>query len=264
MSEFHQTILEMKTVTLRRLSLALLATAFALSSTHAAEPAIIAKARSYLGSEAALNAVDTLHFYGTLDLSQATEEVQKSPIKVEIQFERPFRQRSIISSDKGTEITVLNGYDAWQRVSASGDDSRWNLSLLQSEQIKNLRANVWENLSFFRGLEDAGGELQDLGAVTLDGQACRKLAFIHSPEIVFYRFFNVTTGRLVMTETLRGERIREDGTMVVAGVKFPKTLTTITTRPDGTEQSIVINFDRVTVNEPVEEGTYDMPLLISK
>ncbi len=257
-------ILKMKTVTLRFLCFASIASMAVSTGLPAGEPAIIAKARSYLGTEAALNAVNTLHFYGTLELSDATTEEEQTPIKVEIQFERPFRQRSVITSAKGTEITVLSEYDAWQRVSASNDTKRWNLALLQTEQIKNLRANVWENLSFFRGLESIGGQVKDLGIETVEEQSCRKLAFIHSPEIIFYRYFNETSGRLVLTETLRGERIREGGTMVVAGVKFPQTLTTFVSRPDGSTQTITIKFDRVTVNEAVEPGTFEMPLLISK
>ena len=254
----------MNTVTQRFLFLALFATSAALTSLHASEPAIIAKARAYLGSESALNAVNSLHFYGTLDLNLATEDAPQTPIKVEIQFERPYRQLSLITSEKGTEITVLNGYDAWQRIAASNDTTRWNLALLQIEQIKNLRANVWENLSFFRGLESQGGQVKDLGIVTIDEQSCRKLAFVHSSEITFYRYFNETTGQLILTETMRGESIREGGTIMASWIKFPKTLTTLATRPDGTIQTITITFDRVTVNEPVASDTFEMPLLISK
>jgi hypothetical protein len=249
---------------LRIICLATMAVTTAFPVMHAAEPAIIAKARAYLGSEAALNAVNTLHFTGKLELSDLPADGPQGPINVEITFERDYRQRSTVTSDRGTEITVLNGYDAWQRVSASNDDTRWNLTLLQIPQIKNLRANAFENLSFFRGLEEAGGRIEDMGVTTVDDQSCRKLAFIHSPEVIFYRYFNESTGRLVLTETLRGEQIRESGTMEVAGVKFPKVLTTVATRPDGTTQTVTINFDSVTVNEPVPADAFEMPLLISK
>lgn len=255
--------LEMKTVILRLLPLLSVIAFLAAPELRAAEPAIIAKARAYLGTEAALRAVNTLHFTGSLELGDTPPEAA-TPIKVDITFERPYRQRSVITSERGTEITVLNGYDAWQRVSAPGDESRWSLSLLQVPQIKNLRANVWENLSFFRGLEAEGGRIEDLGSTTVDGQACRKLAFIHSPEVIFYRYFNEDTGRLVLTETTRGEQIRESGVMVVAGVKFPKALTTVAPRADGTTQTITINFDSVVVNEPVAAGAFEMPSLISK
>ena len=254
----------MKSPLLRLLCLATIALTSATPILRAAEPAIITKARAYLGTEAALNAVNTLHYSGKLELSDMDADGPEGPITIEIIFERPYHQRSTVTSERGTEITVLNGYDAWQRVSAANDDTRWNLTLLQIPQIKNLRANAWENLSFFRGLEEAGGQIEDLGVTTMDDQTCRKLAFIHSPEVVFYRYFNVATGRLVLTETMRGERIREIGSIEVAGIKFPKELTTEATRPDGTTQTVTIRFDSVTVNEPVPADAFEMPFLVSK
>lgn len=230
-------------------------------SVAAAEPAVISQARAYLGTETALNSVNTLHFSGTLDLGEQAEV--KPPIRVDIYFERPFRQRSIITSERGTEITVLDGYDAWQRINPAGDSTRWNLAVLQAPQIKNLRANVLENLSFFRGLDAAGGRIDDLGSTNIDGQSCRKLAFVHDPEIVFYRYFNEQTGRLVLTETPRGETIRESGAIEAAGIKFPQTLTTVSQRPDGSSQTVAIHFDQVEVNQPSPAGAFEVPLLIS-
>jgi len=250
----------MKNTVLRSLLLCFVSLAVT-AGLAAAEPAIIAKARAYLGSEAALNSVNSLHFYGTLDLGPNSEVTE--PIRVEILFERPFRQRSVITSERGVEITVLDDYDAWQRVNPANDNTRWNLAVLQAAQIKNLRANVWENLSFFRGLESVGGRIEDMGSVTVDGQNCRKLAFVHSPEIIFYRYFNEQTGRLVLTETQRGESIRESGTIEVAGIKFPKVLTTVSTRPDGSTQTVAINFEKVEVNKPAPAGSFEVPLLIS-
>lgn len=239
------------------LGLAVLAVSTGLS---AGEPTVIAKARAYLGSETALNSVNTLHFYGTLDLGSAAKTTQ--PVKVEILFERPFRQRSVITSERGVEITVLDGYDAWQRVNPVGDNTRWNFAVLPAPQIKNLRANVFENLAFFRGLEATGGRIEDLGTVTIDGQNCRKLAFIHAPDIIFYRYFNTETGRLVLTETQRGDTIRESGTIEVAGIKFPRVLTTVNTRADGSTQTVALHFDKVEVNQPAPAGSFDVPLLV--
>lgn len=233
------------------------------TSLPAAEPSIINRARAYLGGDAALNAVHTLHFHGTLELPDAPAENQVGPIAVEIIFQKPYRQRSVITSARGTEITVLDDYDGWQRVEAADDPSRWTLVLLKTDQIKSLRANVWENLAFFRGLEAAGGSLEDLGRATVDGIVCRKLAFIHSPDVTFYRYFDETSGRLVLTETKRGESIREEGYMEVNGIKFPRMLITETTQPDGSRRTVRITFERITVNTPVADSLFSMPPLTS-
>lgn len=228
----------------------------------AAEPDIIAKARLYLGGEAALNQVTSLHYVGKLTLQEATPAAGPvSPVGVEIIFQKPSRQRSVITAEKRTEITVLDDYEGWQRVQDPADASRWTLSLLQADQIRSLRANVAENLSFFRGVGGRQGSVEDLGVATTDGITCRKIAFVHSPQIAFFRYFDVATGRLVLTETKQGEVIREQGEMVAGGVKFPKTLVTTLKRPDGSEQRVTINFDKITVNEAFPDSLFAMPSL---
>lgn len=246
----------MKNITLRLILLLALS-----ASVVTAEPAIIRKARAFLGTETAIESIKSLHYYGTLTIEGAE---QNGPISVEIIFQKPYRQKSSITSAKGSEVTVLNGYDGWQRVSANNDESRWSLSLLKTEQIKGLRANVWENLSFFRGLEGEGGQIEDLGETTVGGVSCQKLAFIHPHGTTFHRYFDRDTGRLVLTETMRGEKISEEGSMVVAGVRFPKVLVTVTPRGDGSTRTISINFDRVVVNEVLDPAEFEMPLLISR
>ena len=62
---------------------------------------------------------------------------------------------------------------------------------------------------FFRGLDRFGVKIEDLGTANVEGVACQKIAFIHGPNIVFTRYFETATGRLVLTETEAGGVIRE-------------------------------------------------------
>lgn len=250
----------MKKHSLRFLLLPLLVLMLGGSGMAATEPAIIAKARAYLGSEAALNGVKTLHYYGTLTIEDADFE---TPISVEIILQKPYRQLSVIKSDQGSEITGLDGFEAWQRVIDGNDESRWRLSLMSIPQVKRLRANAWENLSFFRGLEKEGGRIEDLGNVKIDGMDCRKIAFIHGPQTVFTRYFDQQTGRLVLTETILGEKITEEGMIQSGGVRFPQVLVTVTPGGDGTSQTVRIEFDRVLVNESIPPETFAVPMLTS-
>ena len=115
----------------------------ALSPAHAAEPVIIAKARTYLGGEAALAQVTSLRYAGmlVLDEGDATAKAQ-GPVKVEIIFTKPSRQRSVITSEKRIETTVLDGYEGWQKVQDPSDNSRGQLSLLQADQIRDRKSVV--------------------------------------------------------------------------------------------------------------------------
>lgn len=245
---------------LSRICLMLVAACLTMLTAGAVEPAIIAKARTYLGSETALNQVTSLHYVGTMMLS-SSGDAKQAPVGVDIIFQHPSRQRSQLTADNRIEITVLDGYDGWQRVQDPVDASRWTLSLMKPDQIRNLRANVSENLSFFRSVPGRGGSVEDLGAATIDGVSCRKIAFVYSPNIIFYRYFDTDTGRLVLTETKQGESIREQGEIVAGGLKFPKTLVTTLTQADGSVHRVTIDFEKVIVNEIFPDSLFVMPLL---
>ena len=48
------------------------------------------------------------------------------------------------------------------------------------------------------------------------------LVFIHSDEIIFTRYFDKANGRLVKTVTDNKSEIREEGEIIVSGIRFPR------------------------------------------
>jgi outer membrane lipoprotein-sorting protein len=225
----------------------------------AAEPAIIAKARAYLGTESALSNVNSVYYIGTLVAPDAADATKQARTTIEIVFQGPEQQRITSTSEKVIETTALDGYEGWMRVQDAKDPAKWRQTLLGAEQVKRLRANTWENLAFFRGIERVGGRIEDQGTKTVDGKTCQKLAFIHGPNIIFYRYFDVATGRLVLTETEAGGTIREEGEIVVNGVRFPKSIVTTSKGPKGETQTVTINFDKVKVNETFPATQFRVP-----
>ena len=229
-----------------------------------AELPIIAKARAFVGPDAALDAIKSIHYVGSLITSDPTDARKLTYVTVDIMIQSPYRQRISNSSDKSIEVTALDSYDGWHRVQDPKDPARWKLMLLGKDQIKLLRANTWENLAFYRGLEREGGTVIDRGAATVDGVACRKIAFVHDDKIAFIRYFDEATGRLVLTEVGYGVAIRELGEIRVNGVRFPKTIITTATGADGKPQSVTVTFDKVTVNESFPDGTFAVPAFSGK
>lgn len=225
-----------------------------------AEDALITKARSYLGTEATLDAVQSLRMLGKLEVVDADKE-SPGTAQLEILFQKPDRQRITATSEARTEITALDGYDAWSRVTDSKDAAKWQVTLLGPDQIKRLRANTFENLAFYRGLELRGARVEDRGTATVEGVACRKFAFIHGPDIVFTRSFDVATGRLVLTETDSGTKIREEGEIRSGGLRFPERIITVNTLPDGTTRTIRVTFTEIAVNPPLDAGLFAVPAL---
>jgi len=221
---------------------------------------MLAKARAYIGPDAVLTAVNTLRFLGQLEVIEPGADTPGSA-KIEIVFSSPDKQLITAKNDGQTETTALDGYDAWQRVSKADDPSGWRVNLLGPDQIKRLRANTFENLNFYRGIETRGGLIEDRGVVTIDGVACRKLAFIHGPGIVFVRSFDAATGRLMLTETDSGTQIREKGEIRAGGLRFPKTIETVNILPDGGQRIIRVNFESIEVNPSIDSTIFAVPTL---
>ncbi len=219
--------------------------------------AILNQARAYLGSEAALTAVTSLRMVGKLEVG----DTASPPAQLEILFQQPFRQRITATTGNRVEVTALDGYDAWQQVTDPAEATRWQVTLLGPDQIKRLRANTFENLAFYRGLENQGGKIEDRGLATVDKVACRQIAFIHAPDIVFIRSFELSSGRLVLTQTDSGTQIREEGEIKVAGLHFPQRIITTAQLADGSTRTIRVTFSTIEVNPAVDAASFAIPTL---
>jgi hypothetical protein len=232
----------------------------AAGARAAAEPPIIAKARARLAPDAVLDAVKSIHYTGTLVSPDPDDATKQSTRSIEIILQKPDQQRVTIKSDKMIEVNALDGYEAWRRVTDAKDPSKWRQNQLGAEQIKQLRADVWENLGFFRGIEQVGGSIEDLGAATVDGVACEKIAFNHGSGIVYYRYFNHANGDLVNTTTGNEENsIREQGEIVAGGIHFPKAIVVRQT-VNGQATTRTITFEKITLDETFPDSLFSVPL----
>ncbi|MGC4074518.1 MAG: hypothetical protein QM760_18870 [Nibricoccus sp.] len=247
--------------------LILILTAFSVWSTSllASTPeaaALLSKARAYLGGDAALDAINSVHFFGSIEMTETPAGPANSGrSNIEIIFQKPCQHRLVVSSEKSVDITGLDNYFGWRRVEPAGGARVQNIPM-GKDQTKRLRANTWENLYFWRDVEQHGGEIIDKGETVLDGVKCRKLVVSYGPGIEYVRYFDTATGHLVLTETLPVGRIREEGEIVVAGVRFPqKLIATSMPATDGKTRVITITFDRIAVNETFPASTFELPLL---
>jgi hypothetical protein len=235
--------------------------ACALALTAAAalgEPAVVSLARSYLGPDSTLDGITSVHFVGTLERVDS-DHAADAPLRgaLDVVFQKPLRQRLVVRTDKTTLTTVLDGYDAWDYLEDNADPSRFQLKWLSAGDTRTLRANTLENLFFFRGLTGAGA-VEDRGPVTVDGVACERVDFNHGPGVVYERYFDRDTGRLVLT--VRGEEsIRENGDFMVDGVRFARTIVSVTKMPGGRDRVSTVTFTRITLNEPVAPGLFAAP-----
>jgi outer membrane lipoprotein-sorting protein len=233
--------------------------ALVFSVSASAQSAIITKARAFLGPEATLDAIKSVHYTGTLITADAADTTKQTRATIDIVFQKPEQQRIVATYDKFTETTALDGYEAWQRVQESDNPAKWRQTPMSAEMVKRLRANTWENLSFFRGIEKAGGRLEVMEPATVEGVACQKVAFIHAPNIAFVRCFDQSTGRLVLTETENGSTIKEEGEMIVEGIRFPKSIVTQSKTAAGKASVVTITFEKIQLNETFPPSLFASP-----
>jgi hypothetical protein len=177
---------------------------------------------------------------------------------LDLLFAKTLRQRLVVKAEKATMTTVLDGYDAWDYMADNADPTKFRIKWLPASEIKMLRANTWENLYFYHGLE---GTVEDKGVATMDGIACERVDFTHGPGIVYERYFDRDTGRLVVT--VRGqETIRESGEIVVEGIRFARSIVSTTKNPSGTTTVSTVTFSNIWLNGPVPPGTFDVPSIL--
>ena len=166
----------------------------------------------------------------------------------------------MITTDKTVEVTALDEYEGWIRIQDAKDLSRWRLTLLNKDQIKMLRANTIEQLSFFRNPARSGAMIEDQGAANIDGMMCRKVAFKRDDGSTFVRYFNVANGELVQIETpQQGGKVREGGELIAGGIRFAKRHIQTSKLADGKSQTITIEYEKVTVNETFPATLFAVP-----
>lgn len=238
----------------------------ALTTTAQTANVIIAKARAYLGGDAALNAIQSVHFNGILETAPVTATGSTSEkYSVDIIFQKPCQQRIVARTADLIETTALDDYIGWHRQQGARENSRVQVGSLDAGQIKVLRANTWENLEFFKGIEQTGGNAEVVGHVTVEGKPAVKLAFRHDEGIVFFRYFDPVTGRLLLSETGQGVSIKEEGEIVINGVRFPQKTIQTSKGVDATGKPVelkqVVTFEKITLNEVFPESDFELPSL---
>jgi outer membrane lipoprotein-sorting protein len=221
--------------------LAASAAALLWSAAVRAEPAIIEKARAFLGPEDALNGVTSVHMKGTMVRENPADPTHNVTADLEIIVEKPYKFR-----------------DGWHRHEEKDAPAKWSQLVAGAGAIRQMRANIWQNLAFYRQIDSSGPTIVDQGSVESHGVVCEKVAFIHDATTSFYRFFDQATGRLVFTTTPSGSEIREEGELHAGGIRFPQRLITTFSGP-GKAQVVTLTFTSVTVNEVFPDSVFATP-----
>lgn len=236
----------------------------ALAAQPSAEE-VIAKARSYVGKERDLDGIRSLHYRGRLEVrDSAGALVDSASGTIEMILQKPAQQKIVSVVGALRDTVGLDDLTGWQRVEQVAQPAQGRTTILPLGQLRRTQASAFENLSFFRGIEKRGGRVEQRGETTVDGHAAVSVAFIHPGDIVFLRSFDQQTGRLLLTEGEGGEQMREEGEVMVSGIRFPKKLSSTRRNAEGQTYSVTLFFDEIKVNEVFPATTFAVPMVVSR
>ena len=226
---------------------------FCIAAAHAAEvDSVISNARAELGSEAALESVQALHYKG-----EVIGPDDKVLGKLELYFKKPYLQRLEFETDVSREITAVSPYDGYmQLIDLTGQD-RGGIRVLGAAEVKRLMANSLENLFFFKGpATQRRGETSLVGTETYEGKRAHRVRFSYSSGLLYERLFDAETGKLLATESDEGAvRLIEKASVVVDGIKFPKEVWTY----ENGELVRKVLFSEIIVNPNLPDSLFDFP-----
>lgn len=247
------------------LALAALLSLFVPVVQAASADEVVAQARRYLGKERDLEAIRSIHYKGTIEVCDAAGAVLPDASgTIELIVQRPAQQLNVRTSARLRDTVGLDDFSGWQRVEPLDQAGKARTTILRRPELWRLQAVTAENLYFYRGHERRGGRIELRGESTIDGHAAVAVAFIHPHDIVFLRYFDKKTGRLLMTDDPVGGEVHEEGEMVVSGIRFPRRMRSSGKTAEGKGYSVTINFTAITVNETFPAERFAVPMFEAK
>lgn len=240
---------------MKRINLIILISLCSIVSSLQAEMSsdeIIDKVRQYLGGDEKLRAIQTLHYIGSFESISSNESG-----RIEIYLSRPMKQRVDVQTDKLHQVSVWNDYEGWI-THTNKSTEQINLTFKNIDELKRGRAETWENLNFFSGIETMFGKVINKGLVKKDGRDAYLLVFRYDENIYYDRYFDPETFAIIATVTSDGEEVKELGEMIVNGIRFPRTVV----RLKNGEIISTISFDQIYVNSELDPDLFEFPNLM--
>ena len=211
---------------------------------------VIAKAREYLGGDEKLESISTIQYKGVFE-----SPVSGDSGYISILLKKPLMQRMEVLNGTVTETTAINDFEGWKRSLDSTDPNGWAFIILNLSELKRMRANTWENLNFFTGIERLRGRVINKGPTRKDGRKAYLLVFEYDEGIYYERYFDIVTGELISTINKNGVEIKEVGEIMVDGIRFPEKVITLV----DSEVANIVTFVEVLLNEELSESLFDVP-----
>lgn len=210
-------------------------------------------ARSYIGPDEKLDAIESIHYKGSLLYSSGDLGT------IEMVYQKPMRHRMVAVIGGRREISVLDGSEGWTTFERVVDSVPLNMEIFDPIRILIMQASVREAFNFFRKPNTRNGEITYEGKETVKGRECVVLTYYHGDGIAYQRYIDAETGQVHKTLDSKGVEYLEEGEIMVEGLRFPKKMVSTFSTAIGS-QSMEFAYSSITLNKKLPESDFVMPL----
>lgn len=213
----------------------------------------IQRARRHLGTETALQRVQSLRFTGHVET-----EFHGVHATIEIVFLKPSSSWLRIETEDTIEITANDRFEGFVHTT-DRRTGQVKVKVLPGPVVARLAHSAWERLHFFDAPHSRFGRAEYHGLVRFGTRMCDKVVFRYPGEIWSARYFDKDSGRLVMTTTDTGMQYIQGDEIDVGGIRFPAKLKV----SDGNSERRLIRFHQIVVNCEVDPAIFSFPCSLS-
>lgn len=210
-------------------------------------------ARSYVGPDEKLDAIESIHYKGSLLYSSGDLGT------IEMVYQKPMRHRMVAVIGGRKEISVLDGSEGWTTFERVVDSVPLSMEIFDPIRILIMQASVREAFNFFRKPNTRNGEITYEGKETVKGRECVVLTYYHGDGIAYQRYIDAETGQVHKTLDSKGVEYLEEGEIMVDGLRFPKKMVSTFSTAIGS-QSMEFAYSSITLNKKLPESDFVMPL----
>ena len=157
--------------------------------------AIIDLTRRYYGTEANLNAVETIYYEGEI----LDPRGEKPNGLIRIFLKKPYFQRMEIQIGDAITIHCVNGLEGYH-LQMDKKSGRKRISVLPPKRVETLMIGSLENLNFLKSTKRRSRDVKYLGIEDYQEHKCYELRFEYGNGIFYRRLINMQTGQVMMTE----------------------------------------------------------------
>ncbi len=210
-------------------------------------------ARSYIGPDEKLDALESIHYKGSLLYSSGDLGT------IEMVYQKPMRHRMVAVIGERREVSVLDGSEGWTTFERVVDSVPLSMEIFDPIRILIMQSSVREAFSFFRKPDTRNGDITYEGKEIVNGRECVILTYHHGDGIAYQRFIDAESGQVHRTLDSKGVEYLEEGELIVDGLRFPKKMVSTFSTAIGS-QSMEFAYSSIDLNKKLPESDFVMPL----